>query len=212
LGIPSSLSPDRAWDAFLDSFGDLLLKTAVLANRRRPNPEGAHDASMDAFSFILEKLRDHDFKRLRAFRGEDEEALVRWLAVVARRLCTDFWRHRYGRVRSSTSSLVRDTRRRLVDEVWDSKDSSDFPAGETSDPEWRLRFEERRHALEDALRALEPRDRLLLAFRFEEGLSARRIAEVMDYSTPFHVYRRLTKVLGALRERLEGMGIEDPDP
>jgi RNA polymerase sigma factor (sigma-70 family) len=203
---------DLVWDSFLNSFGDLLLKTAAYSHRRHFSASDSNDATMDAYAFILEKLRQDDLRRLRGFSGGDEAAFSRWLAVVARRLCTDFWRRRYGRVRPTTPRLDRDTRRRLVDEVWDPREPSEFPAGKMSDPEWNLRNEERRDALDSAVKGLEPRDQLLLAFRFEEGLSARQISDLMNFRTPFHVYRRLTRVLAVLRERLEGMGIEDPDP
>jgi RNA polymerase sigma factor (sigma-70 family) len=167
---------------------------------------------MDAYTYVIERLRHDDFRRLRAFAGGDKAALSRWLVVVARRLCTDFWRHRYGRVRPSTTELDRDTRRRLADEVWDSREPSEFPAPKGSNPEWKLRHGERREALDSALRELEPEEQLLLAYRFEEGLSARRIGDLMDFPTPFHVYRQVNRVLKTLRRRLEGMGIDGADP
>ena len=212
LGVSANSPPDLAWDSFLGSFGHLLLRTAAYAHRKHPASPDAHDASMDAYAFILEKLGQDNFRRLRAFSGGDETALTRWLVVVARRLCTDFWRHRYGRLRESTPEVDRDTRRQLVDEIWDPRDSSEFPTPKTSDPEWELRFQERRSALEAVIGGLKSRDRLLLAFRFEEDLSARHIAELMDFPTPFHVYRQLNRVLAVLRKELEGRGIGESDP
>ncbi|NNM06582.1 MAG: sigma-70 family RNA polymerase sigma factor [Gemmatimonadetes bacterium] len=212
LDCPGDCPPDQAWDAFLSTFGDILLRTAAYAHRRHAASTDAHDASMDAYAFILEKLRQDDYRRLRGFSGGDEAALSRWLVVVARRLCTDFWRHRYGRARPSTPELERDTRRRLVDEIWDPRDSSELPTPKTSDPEWELRHRERSEALETALGGLAPTDNLLLAYRFEDDLSARRISELMGFPTPFHVYRQLNRVLKAMRDKLEGMGFADPDP
>ena len=212
LEVSPGTPPDLVWDAFLGAFGNLLLKTARYAHRKHPASSDAHDASMDAYAFILEKLGQDNFRRLRAFSGGDETALTRWLVVVARRLCTDFWRHRYGRLRESTPEVDRDTRRQLVDEIWDPRDSSEFPTPKTSDPEWELRFHERRSALEAVIGGLKSRDRLLLAFRFEEDLSARHIAELMDFPTPFHVYRQLNRVLAVLRKELEGRGIGESDP
>jgi len=212
LDAPGRAQQDLVWDSFLNSFGDLLLKTAAYSHRRHSSAQGSHDASMDAYAFILEKLRQDDYRRLRRFTGGDREAFSRWLVVVARRLCTDFWRIRYGRARPSTPDLDRDTRRRLVDEIWDPRDSSELPTPKRSDPEWELRYRERREALESALGDLEPKNQLLLAYRFEDGLSARRISELLDFPTPFHVYRQLTRVLQALRDRLEEMGFDDPDP
>jgi hypothetical protein len=48
--------------------------------------------------------------------------------------------------------------------------------------------------------------------RFEDGLSAQRISGLMGFPTPFHVYRRLNRVLTDLRKGLEGMGIFEPNP
>ena len=205
LDVRADSPADEAWDAFLSVFGDLLLRTAVYAHRD-------HDASMDAYAFILEKLIQDDYRRLRNFSGGDREAFTRWLAVVARRLCTDFWRHRYGRARPSTSDLDRDTRRRLVDEIWDPRQSSDLPDPRGSSPEWDLRLQEMKRALDSAVGDLEPRDQLILALRFENGLSARRISDLMGFPTPFHVYRQLNRVLANLRKRLKGEGVDGPEP
>ena len=194
---------DCAWDTFLSTYGHLLLRTAQYTHRE-------HDASMDAYAYVLEQLRRDDFKRLRAFNGDGKDHLSRWLVVVARRLCLDFRRQRYGRNRDTTPEIDREARRRLVDEVWDSRDPAEFPG--SSDPEWRLRNQERQQALAEVLDQLEPRDQLLLALRFENGLSARQIAEVMRWPTAFHVYRRLNKLLPDLRSRLRERGVEDPAP
>jgi RNA polymerase sigma factor (sigma-70 family) len=167
---------------------------------------------MDAYTFILEKLRQDGFRRLGGFSGGDQEALSRWLVVVARRLCTDFWRHRYGRVRSSTPELHRDVRKRLVDEIWDPRDSSEFPTSKSTDPEWELRDRERREALKAVVDGLEPRAQLLVAYRFEEGLSAREISELMNFPTPFHVYRELNRTFKVMKLRLEEMGVDEADP
>jgi RNA polymerase sigma factor (sigma-70 family) len=200
------------WDAFLASYGEVLLKTAGYAASRTMARERRHDASMDAYVFILEKLREEEFRRLRAFDGEDREAFTRWLVVVARRLCTDFRRKRYGRVRSATDAATRDMRRRLVDELWEKQEPSNLPADPHANPEWDTRYRERHGLLEQVQGELEPRDQLLLAYRFEDDLPARRIAELMGFPSPFHVYRKLKKVLADLRQRLEGLGMEDPDP
>ena len=205
LGTPPGLTADGAWDAFLDQFSEVLLRTASYTHH-------GHDASMDAYAFILERLSRDDHRRLRSFPGGDRDDFTRWLVFVARRLCSDFRRQRYGRARPNTPELERKARRNLVDEIWDPKPASELPAGRTTNPEWTLRERERLGALERAVQELEPRDQLLLALRFEDGHSARRIAEIMDFRTPFHVYRRLNRVLRALRTRLEGMGVVDPAP
>ena len=205
LNARNAAESNRAWADFLSSYGHLLLKTAQYTHRN-------HDASMDAYAFVLERLRQSEFRRLRAFTGGDAAALSRWLVVVARRLCLDFRRERYGRPRASVPEAERDARRRLVDEIWDEREPSELPGPSSSNPEWLLRSDQHRRALEAVVGELEPRDQLLLALRFENDLSARRIAEIMDWPTPFHVYRRLKTLLAALRTGLQARGVEDPDP
>ena len=196
---------NRAWDQFLSAYGHLLLKTAHYTHRN-------HDGAMDAYAYVLERLRQENFRRLRTFSGGDAAALSRWLVVVSRRMCLDFRRERYGRPRASVPAVERDARRRLVDEVWDAREPAELPAPSTSNPEWQLRRDQQRRALAAVVDQLEPRDQLLLALRFENELSARRIAEIMDWPSPFHVYRRLNKLLPVLRTRLKARGIEDPNP
>jgi RNA polymerase sigma factor (sigma-70 family) len=210
--LPADTPQEEIWDAFLASYGEVLHKTAAYAAPRTMDRERRHDTSMDAFAFILEKLREGGFRRLRAFDGEDREAFTRWLVVVARRLCTDFRRQRYGRIRSTTDPETTGVRRKLVDELWEPQEPSELPGDPRSNPEWEARYQERSGFVERVLGELEPRRRLLLAYRFEEDLSARRIAEVMDFPTPFHVYRELNKVLTHLRRRLKALGVHDPDP
>ena len=55
---------------------------------------------------------------------------------------------------------------------------------------------------------LTPRERLLLALRFEDELSASRIASVLELPTPFHVYRYLNAVLSRLRAALVQRGLD----
>ena len=205
LRAPDAAQSDNAWDAFLSSHGHLLLRTAKYTHRD-------HDAAMDAYSYVLEQLRRDNFKRLRAYNGNDSDHLNRWLVVVARRLCLDFRRQRYGRNRDATPDIEREARRRLVDKLWDPQDPAELPGSKDSNPEWHLRNQEWQQALAEVLEQLEPRDQLLLALRFENGLSARRIAGIMHWPSTFHVYRRLNKLLPELRSRLRERGVEDPTP
>jgi hypothetical protein len=48
--------------------------------------------------------------------------------------------------------------------------------------------------------------------RFEDNRSAREIAQLLHYPTPFHVYRALNTVLGELRGSLAQRGISDSQP
>jgi len=205
LEARSPAESDHAWDRFLSAFGHLLLKTAKYTHRD-------HDGAMDAYAHVLERLRQEDYRRLRLFSGGDADALSRWLVVVSRRLCLDFRRERYGRARPSVPEMERDARRRLVDALWDPREPSDLPGPTSANPEWQLRHAERRRALEAAVAELDPRDQLLLALRFDDALSASQIARATGWATPFHVYRRLNKLLPELRRRLKALGVEDPNP
>ena len=195
----------RAWDAFLEVYGDLILRAARSVNRD-------HDAVMDAYTHVLERLRADDFARLRKFSGGDADNLSRWLVVVSRRMCMDLHRRRYGRTREHTPERERLARKRLVDELWEKRKPQDLPDSKAGDPEMDLRRRELEAALREALASLAPDEQLLLTLRFDNQLSARRIAEILDLSSPFHVYRRVNELLARVREQLKSRGFTDPDP
>lgn len=202
LNAPDPPTRDAAWDAFVAAHSRLLLHTARSLNRD-------HDAAMDGYAYILEALRENDYRRLKAYAADGRSKFSTWLVVVARRLCLDFHRQRYGRARETGTDAreTRAARRRLVDLVAEDLDARPGPAAAT-DPHGELVGREQSAVLDAALHALPPRDRLLLALRFEEDLSAREIGEVMGFPTPFHVYRRLNTLLDSLRSSLGRRGIE----
>jgi len=201
---------DAAWPAFVDVYSTLILEVAKSTATNR-------DAAMDAYAFVLEQLREDDCRRLRFYSARNGARFSTWLLVVARRLCIDFHRRRYGRPQRGGendpfATLERATRRRLVDfaaEELDPDMLSDVPARE---PEAELRLAQLRRALAKALDTLEPADKLILALRFEDQRSAAEIARVVGFPTPFHVYRRLTRLLDGLRARLAAEGIDDATP
>jgi RNA polymerase sigma factor (sigma-70 family) len=205
LSARDEAAATRAWDAFLSSYGDLILRAARSVNRD-------HDAAMDAFTHVLERLRADEFARLRKFSGGDHDNLSRWIVVVSRRMCMDLHRQRYGRTREHTPERERLARKRLVDELWEKRKPTDLADPRADNPEMALRRGELAQALREALEALSPDEQLLLALRFDNQLSARRIAEILDFPSPFHVYRRLNGLLARVREKLEGRGFTDPDP
>jgi RNA polymerase sigma factor (sigma-70 family) len=206
LNASDSPTHDAAWEAFLTIHSRLLLHTARSLNHD-------HDAAMDGYTYVLEALRENEYRRLRAYAADGRSKFSTWLVVVARRLCLDFHRQRYGRARETGTDAkeVRAARRRLVDLVTDDLDSSPASPASLSDPHAELLGREQATAVDAALRALPARDRLLLALRFEEDLSAREIGQVMGFATPFHVYRRLNAVLASLRSSLGRRGFESPE-
>jgi RNA polymerase sigma factor (sigma-70 family) len=203
---PAAREP--AWKTFLETHSRLLLHTARTLARD-------YDATMDAYAYLLEQLRRDDFHRLRAYVSDGRSKFTTWLVVVARRLCLDHLRRRYGRVQEAgpRSSAARAVRRQLVDLLAGELDASDQtdPAA-SSDPESQLRTSELTQAVSGALAGLNPSDRLLIKLRFEDGLSAREIGQIMGFATPFHVYRRLNALLARMRAALGRRGIQGPEP
>jgi DNA-directed RNA polymerase specialized sigma subunit len=59
------------------------------------------------------------------------------------------------------------------------------------------------------LRELPADDQLLLRLRFDDGLQAEAIAQLLRFPTRFHVYRRIDQVLHRLRNQLEQKGMHD---
>jgi RNA polymerase sigma factor (sigma-70 family) len=199
---------DAAWESFLAVHYRLLLHVARSFATQ-------HDAAMDAFAWMLDRLRADDCHRLRAFSADRQTQFSTWLVVVGRRLCLDWYRAKYGRDRPTVPSAHGDDRgmrRRLVDLVGESIDTADLPQPNDDGQEANVRSAELTQVLKAALAELDPADRLLLKLRFEDELSGNDIAGFMQLPTPFHVYRRITAVLDALRRALRARGVEGPVP
>lgn len=197
---------ERAWAAFVREHSPLILRTAKRLG-------GDHDAAMDRYVYVLERLQEDGYRRLRTF-VPGRCRFTTWLTVVTRRLCYDRDRERYGRVRGEggereRSREQRDERRRLTELIGENVDFAAIADGSGGNPELRLRQQELHDAVERALGELPAEERLLLRLRFDDDRSAREIAEFIGLSTPFHVYRRLHSVLGRLRESLRRNGIYD---
>lgn len=209
LSTGDPVSQDQAWDAFVEAHHRLLLSTA------RKFGGGDADAAMDRYAYILEQLRRDDFKRLRAYAIDGRGKFTTWLVAVGRRLCLDHHRRRYGRPRGEPDGrtvLERIARGRLVDFVAEDLDTLGSDGSDGSNPETELRAKQLRQALSEALGDLPSRDRLMLGFRYEEGLTAREIARLMDFPSAFHVYRRLNRVQRSLRTWLEERGVDGAKP
>jgi RNA polymerase sigma factor (sigma-70 family) len=201
----SAADRDDAWAHFLRAVSAPLLRVARSLG-------GDHDAVMDRYAYMLDQLRADDYRKLRAYDRPGAGDFTLWLIVVARRLCLDHYRTRYGRARQDHGSSIsagvdRRARRRLVDLVGDEVEPEAIASRGEAPDEAVLR-DERRRTLGAALEALDPRDRLLLRLRFAEEMSAREIGELMRFPTIFHVYRRLDAVLRMLRDHLSRAGLD----
>lgn len=211
--LHESANPDRqegAWEHFLASHSELILRVAGQLG-------GSHDAVMDRYTFVLDELRRDDYHRLRAYRPREAGRFVLWLATVVRRLCLDHYRHRYGRISrtahdSGSAGHKRQERKRLVDLLTSEVEVAELPAGDGVNPELALAQAERGRALQAVLAHLPPNDRLLLKLHYEEELSARDVAEIMNLPTIFHVYRRRKAILLSLRRLLTRAGTEEVEP
>ena len=199
---------DKAWEEFVAAYSSLFLHTCRSVTRDR-------DTAMEGYAFVLEGLREDQFRRLRAYVPEPGTQFTTWLVVVTRRLLLDHHRHRYGRSRSDADPRRAQhlARRRLEDLAASAVDpdelATDAPAGM---PDLVVRRGELSQALQSALEELTPSDRLLLALRFDDDRSVRDIAATMGLPTVFHVYRRLGTALSALKRALARRGVHEPEP
>jgi len=207
LACNDDLDRERAWSAFLDAHSALILHVARSLG-------GNHDAVMDRYLHVIQALRDDDCRRLRAYSADARGRFASWLLVVARRLCFDQHRARYGRPQSEADASVarRGERRQLVDLVGSEMQVEWLEASGEGSPEEECRRRELRNTLEGALAQLSAGERLLLRLRFEDGVSVPEIARLMGEAAPFAMYRRLDKVLARLRTALTAAGVEDSAP
>jgi RNA polymerase sigma factor (sigma-70 family) len=177
---------------------------------------GRQDGAMDAYAFILERLREDDFRRLRRYVADGRSAFSTWLVVVARRLCLDHYRQRYGRSPRGEPPVAPDAeralRRRLLDLRGASLDLASVPDEALDAPDQAVRERELALALCRAVGELAAEDRVLLKLRFEDALSVSEIARVLQLPSIFHVYRRLNDVFARLRRSLARRGVDSAAP
>ena len=204
----SAAAQARAWETFVATYSRVILHAVRSVYRDA-------DAAMDAYAYVLEKLHENDFKRLRAFSVDGSGKFTTWLIVVARRLANDWHRHRYGRWRNGNGdeNVAREERagrRRLVDLTAEAIELNELPDLASPRPDEEVSSDEIQSALLAEIESLDASDRLLIKLRFEDGLTARDIAIALRLGTPFHVYRRLTRILTALKRGLVARGVESP--
>lgn len=193
-----------AWADFAREYSKLLLHVAIRSSRGR-------DEAMDAYAYLLERLSDNGYQRLRAYTVNRNSKFTTWLVVVARRICIDHHRMRYGRIVDSESGREReqrDRRRRLEDLVERLRETDDVADETILPPDREAEAAELTHGLAWAVSLLPPGDRLLIRMRFDDGCSAAEIATALRYPSQFHVYRRLKVILASLRKSLRSRGFE----
>jgi RNA polymerase sigma factor (sigma-70 family) len=198
---------EAAWDELIAHHSRLLI---AVARTLSTDP----DDVMDRYAYILGKLREGDFRRLRSFESDRGAAFSTWLAATARNLCLDHHRSRFGRHRSppsdGPSALIAAARRALNDPHLASGDvDPDVIHDDSISPDIGLTLDYRDMCLRQEIELLSAREKLLLTLRFRDDLSASKIAGVVGLPTPFHVYRSLSAILQQLRRGLEQRGIHD---
>ncbi len=201
---------ESAWESLVAEQSRLLLHVAHSFATE-------HDGAMDAYAYVLDRLREDDYRRLRGYEADGRSRFSTWLVVVARRLCLDFYRHRYGRARGGvrdqeSTEAAHAARRRLVDLAAAAIDLTSLAQCDDAAPDHDLRSSQLRDALQSALDELAPDDRLILKLRFEDDLTAQQIATVLQWPTPFHVFRRLNALFARLKRELLARGIESSVP
>jgi RNA polymerase sigma factor (sigma-70 family) len=218
LEARDAAASDQAWSEFVQQYSCVLLQVV------RPLVHD-YDLAMDRYAYILDRLFQDGCSRLRGYAPRPGVGFSSWLKVVARRLCIDYYRQRYGRARPSgrpgeghepswAVAAARTTRRRLADfsnlsDAIDDVDAISMDETTWAAPDVELASAERRHALAHSIERLEPRDRQLLRLRFEDERSVGEIASALGMATPFHVYRRLRIVLARLAAELHALGVYD---
>ena len=195
---------DAAWRDFVTAHHRLILHTARAVVHEA-------DGAMDAYAHMLECLRAEGFARLRSFRDDGRAKFTTWLVVVLRRIALDHVRRRLGRSNGRPSEST-ERRRRLDRLAGEALDLDQLAVDPVEPVDSTLQRAELSAALGASIAVLEPRERLLLSLRFDEGLPASRIARVMGYPTPFHVYRHLNSVVASLRSALAKRGVDGPAP
>jgi RNA polymerase sigma factor (sigma-70 family) len=208
LAASNPTDREAAWENLIGRHTRLLLAVARSLG-------GDHDDAMERYSYILEKLREADFRRIRAYNSTAGATFSTWLTVTARHLCLDLHRARFGRQRpdhvSDRSTSLRATRRALSDLTEGDVSPDSIVDQSTGATDCNALRGDVDRLLAAELEKLTPRDRLLLTLRFEDDLPASRISAILGMPTPFHVYRRLNAILGQMRHALESRGIEGSD-
>lgn len=204
---PDDVVREQAWADFLTRCSDVLLRVARIMG-------GDDDAVMDRYAYILDALSRDDYRRLRAYANDGKCSFDTWLAVVARRLCMDEYRGRYGRVQSTSEATAerRAARRNLTDLLGNELGLEELIASADATPEAELEEKEWRSALDSALAQLELEDRVILRLRFEDDVSVPEIARLLSLGSPFALYRRLNRILKTMRKALVAAGIYDAAP
>ena len=195
---------EEAWGDFTREYSALLLHVARNVNR-------APDDAMDAYAYLLDRLRADDCRRLKQYVSDTNSKFTTWLVVVARRLCVDHHRGKFGRLRDRGSAEERNRlglRQRLERLEVQTNEIDAVEDEAARGPAELLDARELNGELEVLMASLEAADRLLLRLRFEDELPASEIATLLRFPSQFHVYRRINSLLATMKVKLKNRGYE----
>lgn len=199
---------NEVWGAFVSCYTPLLLHVTK-------SVAGSRDERMDAYAHIIEALRNEDCRRLRGYAATPHSKFTTWLVVVAKRICIDHHRSRFGRSGASPtpgSAKRRATRRKLEELAATALDPETLSIECEHNVDTELLDAEVMTAVSSAVAQLVPEDRLLIALRFRDGLSSPEISRLVPGRSALSVYRRLEKILAGLRANLMHRGIDGWTP
>jgi RNA polymerase sigma factor (sigma-70 family) len=206
LDAADPAAKEGAWRRFVNKHSRLILTTAREAC-------AGYDDGMERYTFLLDELKRNDFHRLRGYVADGRGKFTTWLVVVARRLCVDYHRKRFGRRRGvgddPQTSAEWEMRSRLIRMIAEQVDPSDLPDSSAPNPEKQMRESDRHRAVERALSQLDARDHLLIKLRFEDEVPVRNIAKIMGFSGEVSVYRQLKRIYRTLRAYLQESGFDE---
>lgn len=146
------------------------------------------DEARDIYQDVFLKI----FRSLGRFR--QESSFATWIYRIATNICLDHLRR--SAVRPPSSPAIRDAgddQEALVERLADKR-----PDG---DPDRALERRELRRRIEDGLRTLSPRERMVFEYRHFEGMRLRQIAEILETSEEtiknclFRAHRKMRQAL-----------------
>jgi RNA polymerase sigma factor (sigma-70 family) len=171
-----------AWDSFVAQYSNLVYHT-IKKTLNLHHVETRADFVEDLYQeFFLSLLRD-DYKKLRQFRGAHGCSLASWLRLLTARLTIDFLRKQAPTAGGVASAVSR----------------------HGPDPTEPLLNEQQEKLLNQAIRTLSPRDRILLDFCYHQALPSEQIAALLKTSVNA-VYAQKSRVLEKIREVLRRSG------
>jgi RNA polymerase sigma factor (sigma-70 family) len=176
-------SEKTAWDSFVLQYSNLVyhtIKKTLSFHHAEPRVDLVEDLYQE---FFLSLLRN-ECKKLRQFRGAHGCSLASWLRILAGRSTIDFLRKQAPISGGVAGAMSR----------------------HSPDPAEPLINKEQKSLLNQAIRTLSPRDRILLDLCYRQALTSEQVAALLKTSVNA-VYAQKSRVLEKTREVLRRSGV-----